>query len=588
MKKRSYRFSPSIVVFVLLFSSAVIWYQTDSLSSAFLDQIHKDMRERTELVRYMVSNLIRNNDKAVADELRRTAKVGGVRISLIDHGGKVIFDSEESPENLGNHLDRPEVMSALQGEFGKAVRFSETVGQNQIYAAARIDRPDGKPMVIRTGMSIQNLNNMIFVARRDLIMAGVFMALLILAFYLIIRRRISASVQLLKNQASAIAAGDLSGSIKIENGSRLILDLSSSLDRMLNNLKRQIRQLRLEKSKRDVIFASMGEGVIAVDNSGIIIDLNPAATQMLELPTLAVGLSLRGVIRCRKLEEFVDKVINRDPVSVIELTLDTVPPKYLRVRGTIMESENGAVGTVLVLSDITRLRKLENFRSDFIADVSHEIRTPLTAITGAVEALRDCGNDEPELTRPFMEMIIRQSERLNNLIKDILSISSLEYRGKAQSKDFAEINLAQSVRNAVELVKGAAEEQHIELLADIPDELRYYGDPQLLEQALYNLLENAVKYSGGSRIKISLKSDENINEIKVEDNGCGISTEHLPRIFERFYRVDKARSRKLGGTGLGLAIVKHTVQHHGGTVTVSSTISQGSIFTIRLPEKSNS
>ncbi|MDD3703629.1 MAG: histidine kinase dimerization/phospho-acceptor domain-containing protein, partial [Victivallaceae bacterium] len=539
MKKRSYRFSPSIVVFVLLFSSAVIWYQTDSLSSAFLDQIHKDMRERTELVRYMVSNLIRNNDKAVADELRRTAKVGGVRISLIDHGGKVIFDSEESPENLGNHLDRPEVMSALQGEFGKAVRFSETVGQNQIYAAARIDRPDGKPMVIRTGMSIQNLNNMIFLARRDLIMAGVFMALLILAFYLIIRRRISASVQLLKNQASAIAAGDLSGSIKIENGSRLILDLSSSLDRMLNNLKRQIRQLRLEKSKRDVIFASMGEGVIAVDNSGIIIDLNPAATQMLELPTLAVGLSLRGVIRCRKLEEFVDKVINRDPVSVIELTLDTVPPKYLRVRGTIMESENGAVGTVLVLSDITRLRKLENFRSDFIADVSHEIRTPLTAITGAVEALRDCGNDEPELTRPFMEMIIRQSERLNNLIKDILSISSLEYRGKAQSKDFAEINLAQSVRNAVELVKGAAEEQHIELLADIPDELRYYGDPQLLEQALYNLLENAVKYSGGSRIKISLKSDENINEIKVEDNGCGISTEHLPRIFERFYRVDK-------------------------------------------------
>src|SRR5690606_1439005 len=125
---------------------------------------------------------------------------------------------------------------------------------------------------------------------------------------------------------------------------------------------------------RDVIFASMGEGVIAVDNSGIIIDLNPAATQMLELPTLAVGLSLRGVIRCRKLEEFVDKVINRDPVSVIELTLDTVPPKYLRVRGTIMESENGSVGTVLVLSDITRLRKLENFRSDFIADVSHEIR----------------------------------------------------------------------------------------------------------------------------------------------------------------------------------------------------------------------
>ncbi|MDD4180463.1 MAG: ATP-binding protein [Victivallaceae bacterium] len=584
MRKRSYRVSPGLVVLVLLFLSGIIWYQTNSFANVFLAQIHKNMRERTELIKHIVKPYIGKDIKPVLDEFRRVAKAADVRLSLIDHTGKMIFDSEESVESIKNYLDRPEVASALRDESGEIVRFSETTGQNQIYAAVRVDGFDGKSWVLRTGITTQRLNDMVFYARRDLIMGGIFAVFLVIALYQIARRRIATPIARLKKRAAKIASGDLSYSLEITRGSRLIREMSTTLERMLLNLKRQIKSLRLEKSKRDVIFASMGEGVIALDNNGVIIDLNPMAARILELPTLAVGLSLHGIVHCQKLQKFIEQVQNRDPISTVDLSLETKPVKYLRVRGTIMESVSGTLGTVLVLSDITRMHKLENFRSDFIADVSHEIRTPLMAITGAVEALQHNVDDEQEQAKPFMSMILRQSEHLNNLVKDILNISTLEYRGTSEDPGFTEINLVQVVKSAVELARPAAEEQKIKLTVDLPDELLYHGDSQLLEQATYNLIENAIRYSGGTEVTIALKIDDNMLLLEVSDNGCGITKEHLPRLFERFYRVDKARSRKLGGTGLGLAIVKHIIQHHGGKVAVSSIPAHGSTFTIRLKQ----
>ncbi len=587
MRSFAFRTVPGLVIFPLLAVITLIWFQSQSLESAYSGMFRQNLESQSNLVRLTLTPDIAAGDiTAAAAYASKLAKASTIRISIVDENGRVLSDTERDPAGMGNERERPEVDGALREGSWLHVRYSHTAAQELFFAAFRITAKDGRNYVLRIGMFMHSLNDTLGYVRRDIILLSVSMILLIISIGLFLHKRIKAPLDRIALQSiRAIEAGP-GFRFSVKGGPAFVLSLVERLNTLLAALKTQIARLTLEKRKRDVIFSSMSEGVIAVDQNGIIIDINQEACRILDLPALMEGCSLRSLVRGSELHGFALR-IQQDAAPLTEdLTLDAAGenPRHLRVRGALMKSDNDeTAGVVLVLSDLTRLYQLENFRRDFIADVSHEIKTPLTVISGAVEALQNGADQDPEEAGRFRTMIVQQSERLNNLVRDILSISALEHRARGDNSDFVLVNLSAVVQNAVELASAKAETHKIELVTAMPPEVFVNGDPQLLEQAIFNLIDNAVKYSGGSRVEARVRTEENVVILQIADNGCGIAREHLPRIFERFYRVDRTRSRKLGGTGLGLAIVKHTVQYHDGAVSVESSPGNGCVFTIRLP-----
>ncbi len=587
MRNFAFRTVPGLVIFPLLAVITLIWFQSQSLESAYSGMFRQNLESQSNLVRLALSpDITDGNIAAAAAYASKLAKASTIRISIVDENGRVLSDTERDPAGMGNERERPEVDGALREGSWLHVRYSHTAAQELFFAAFRITGKDGRNYVLRVGMFMHSLNDTLGYVRRDIILLSLSMILLIISIGLFLHKRTKTPLDRIAVQSiRAIEAGP-GFRFSVKGGPTFVLSLVERLNTLLTALKTQIARLTLEKRKRDVIFSSMSEGVIAVDLNGIIIDINQEACRILDLPALMEGCSLRSLVRGNELHGFALRIQQDSAPLTEDLTLDAAGenPRHLRVRGALMKSDNDeTAGVVLVLSDLTRLYQLENFRRDFIADVSHEIKTPLTVISGAVEALQNGADQDPEEAGRFRTMIVQQSERLNNLVRDILSISALEHRARGDNSDFVPVNLSTVVQNAVELASGKAEIQKIELVADMPAEVFVNGDPQLLEQAIFNLIDNAVKYSGGSRVEARIRIEENVVILQIADNGCGIAREHLSRIFERFYRVDRTRSRKLGGTGLGLAIVKHTVQYHNGAVSVESSPGNGCIFTIRLP-----
>jgi two-component system phosphate regulon sensor histidine kinase PhoR len=283
----------------------------------------------------------------------------------------------------------------------------------------------------------------------------------------------------------------------------------------------------------------------------------------------------------------VETIIKNKEVIEKEITLHILKERHIRICGTVLSSKGNIFGAVIVFHDLTQVKKLENFRHDFIADVSHEIKTPLTAIRGAVETLAEGAIQEPENAAKFMKIITKHLDRLNSLVHDILSLSRLEIKTEAKERDFATLRISSIVNTACEICQERADNKDVKFKVTMQDkDYQIEGDCQLLEQALINLIENAIKYNESSEsIEINAYRKEDNILIEVKDHGTGIAEKHLPRLFERFYRVDKARSRKLGGTGLGLAIVKHIAQLHKGGISVESELGQGSTFILCLPVK---
>ena len=355
---------------------------------------------------------------------------------------------------------------------------------------------------------------------------------------------------------------------------------------MAEELKARIGEITREKGERDAIFAALSEGVVVLDVDENIIDTNRAARRIFQIKGDPRKQPVGALLRNEALADFLKRLREGGEPAEAEFPF-SLPSgdKQLRVRGcTLRWNGNDRQGILLVFYDMTQLRKLENFRRDFVANVSHEIKTPLTVIRGAVETLQDGAINEPESARRFMEIISTHSERLNNLVQDILSLSLLEYRASGEGYDLVNCDLSLPLASAVKLEQPRAEEAGIRLVTEIEANPQVRIDVQLIEQAVVNLIDNAIKHSGEkSEIRIRLHTEDGNAVLSVTDRGCGIAPEHVERLFERFYRVDKARSRKAGGTGLGLAIVKHIMQLHRGSAEVRSRPGEGSTFLLRLP-----
>ncbi len=589
-----WRIYATYLVVVVLCTTAVGFYAVTSARSFYLDHTESELQARAQLVREQVAGAVEDDTPAELEQLvRRLGAASGTRITLISAGqpgavrGAVLADSDALPGEMENHGDRPEFLAALQGSPGRSIRTSDTLHEDMMYVAIPVVEDGRVASVVRTAIPLTTVNNALEALYMRIGLSAVVVAVVAAAIGLYVSRRISGQMREIKAGAERLAAGDFSRRLLVPRTEEFA-SVAESLNQMAAELDDKLRTLTHERNEREAVLSSMVEGVLAVDTDERVIAVNAAAARLLDTGPEAEGKAIQEVVRNPDLQTVVAQTLDgQRPVEADIVMRIGAEDRNLQANGTLLRGgsdDEPAVGAVVVLNDVTRLKRLEAVRRDFVANVSHELKTPVTSIKGFAETLEDGALDDPETAHRFLRIIAGQADRLNSIIEDLLALSTLEQSQDSPLLTLEEADLCDVVGVALEVCGPKAEARHIALGETCPESLLALVSPPLLEQAVVNLIDNAVKYSpDGSAVQVTLETDGDEIVISVIDHGPGVPREHLPRLFERFYRVDKARSRGLGGTGLGLAIVKHIAQVHGGHVTVESAPGKGSTFTIHLP-----
>ncbi len=579
---------PSFLATTLLALLVATAYSSYTLRNFYLAQLKEELRLVADLASSQVEETLRDGTPGEIDALcKRLGQAGNsqMRLTVIAVDGKVLGDSDENPALMEDHSNRAEIVSAIREGFGQSMRFSPTLGKNMMYVAVPV-KEDGQPIaVVRTAIPVTEIDHALNRIYVTIVWAGLIVALCAAFLSLLISRQISQPITRMKRIAQLFAQGQLN--IRVPDAGAAELDeLAKALNEMATQLQDRIVTITRQRNEVKAILSSLVEGVLAVDSRGRIVSVNKAAAQLLNIdPVHAQGRNVEEVIRNVGLQQFVRETLESDRPTEGDVSFPEEGGRFFHVHGASLadpQAERG--GAVIVLSDMTRIHRLENLRRDFVANVSHELKTPVTSIQGFVEALMDGGPDDPEQGQRYLGIIAKHAERLNAIIDDLLSLSRLEEGAERRAILFEDVELRPALEAAVELAGIRAEQKHIKIQLSCDESVSAKINAPLLEQAIVNLLDNAVKYSDeGTTVSIEVSREDKEIAISVKDTGCGIPQEHLARIFERFYVVDKSRSRKLGGTGLGLAIVKHITLVHGGHVGVESAPGEGTTFTIHLP-----
>ncbi len=563
---------------VLLALSLVFlgWVLISRMESHLLDEIRLDLEAKTIFVNELTAS-------RKADEWQQTmfrlGKDTRTRISLIADDGKVLADSDELPEQMENHLDRPEVQLAKEHGIGVATRFSGTVHQPIMYLARRNDQ--GAVRFVRVALPLDRVNDEIRWLK-SVVWGGAGITLLAgLALSFLIARRLSAPLVELADAARAIAQGRYGQRVSVSSTDE-IGTLAVSFNEMSLACADYIQQMDQDRQRLRAIFKSMVEGVLVLDGEQTILFLNDAAGHLLgTTQEAASGTKIWQLFRHRQLGEAVDKILSGDEPYRCELEWPSLDQKVLAVQGARLP---GAPlrGAVLVFHDLTQVRRLERIRQDFVANVSHELKTPLAAIQATVETLLDGALQDPTYNVHFLERVRENADRLHRLVQDLLTLGRIE--SGEEIMNLQPIAVQTLVDTCMSRQADRARAKGLQLMTIAPPEPVFaFADEEALAEIMDNLLDNAIKYTPTGAISVRWVSQGNDAILQVKDTGVGIPEKDLARVFERFYRVDKARSRELGGTGLGLSIVKHLVQTLGGTITATSTVGAGSVFTIRIP-----
>jgi two-component system phosphate regulon sensor histidine kinase PhoR len=514
------------------------------------------------------------------------ARQTGLRVTVIAADGAVLGESDRPPGELTsieNHLYRPEIQEAIREGIGTAMCHSSTVGVDMLYVAAAIHHDGELRGFIRVGLPLHEIAQTTQQVRRIIGLATFTVAVAALPALFWMARRTSRPIEAMRHMAMRVAHGDFSVRAPTQAGGELG-ELAASLDQMAGQLQTHMNALTQEKAELDATLGNMTEGVLVVDTESKIRLVNRPLQQLFTLPGDIAGRTVLEVFRQPALDEMIARILDGESVSTREMSLLTESDRIFAVNAACLRGSEGSCrGAVIVFHDITRLKQLENLRKEFVANVSHELRTPLSIIKGYVETLLEEHPPDPETSRKFLQTIHKHSQQLEALIGDLLTISALEsHRAMPKLESVSLRAAALAVRD--ELSSQAAARSisiSVEIAEDFP---AARADATQLHQVFSNLLDNTIKYiQPGGHVIVSARTINSEIEVCVADNGPGIAAEHLPRIFERFYRVDKARSRQLGGTGLGLSIVKHIVQAHGGRVWAESEPGKGSSFFFTLP-----
>ncbi|OPX20162.1 MAG: hypothetical protein BZ151_05475 [Desulfobacca sp. 4484_104] len=587
-KRLLWHLYPSYLLITIISLVAVTWYISRVWEQLYLNQMAMDLGDQASLLEMQVGTRLRLSSGAELDALCKSwGQKTHIRFTIILPTGQVLGDSHHDPALMDNHSDRPEIRGALAGQIITKTRKSYTLDQEMMYVARPLKEQGRVSGVVRAAIPVAAIDQALASIYPKIAFAGLAIALMAAILSLFVARRITRPLEEMKRAAARFAQGNLSRKVPVPSSDELG-SLANALNHMAVQLDDRIRTILRQRHEHEAILSSMVEGVVAVDSQGHLITLNTAGGQLLGVEAHQVQhRSIQEVIRNTDLQWFVSRAQTATAAIEGEIVLNDNDGRVLQAHGTQLRDLQGApIGALIVLHDVTRLRQLENARRDFVANVSHELRTPITSIKGFVETLQEGALAEPDKAKEFLDIMARQADRLNQIIEDLLSLSRLEQEADQVKFSLILSPINEVVQAAVQACANRAAAKGITLLTATTKDLQAPINAHLLEQALVNLIDNAVKYSPtGSVVQVETESNQHDIILRVRDQGIGINKEHLPRIFERFYRVDASRSRKVGGTGLGLAIVKHIAQAHSGRVTVASSPGQGSVFALHIPKR---
>jgi two-component system phosphate regulon sensor histidine kinase PhoR len=545
----------ALTVVAILLALAFVLDRT--LESMFLDDLTQSLAAQAEAV----GTALPDDPEALQAETRSLGGRLGLRITIIGTDGVVLADSVRDPQEMENHGRRPEVLAALQGETGAVSRTSETTGEPYRYVAL----PQESGRVVRVALPLSIVQDRLSEVR-TIIAVGTALAAAIgvLAVWLI-ARSLTRPLRRLTESVETISSGDLTARVPADGTAELAL-LGRTLNRMSHELNARVEELKRDRQRRDVILSAMNEGVTLVDARGSIGYANPAATRLLGSDSATLPASLRRL---------TDDARNEGTIQVGEIDIG-LQGRTLQASAVPLQDPGDVL---LVLRDITVERRLEAMRRDFVTDASHELKTPTAAMRAAAETVEKAIEDDPVAAKRFAEQLRRDAIRLSNIVSDLLDLSRLESERPALEP----VRLDRVVDEAVRRSREQADEAGVTLDWK-GDPVTIPGSREDLSLLVRNLLDNAVRYTpSGGRVSVEVGRDNGHATLSVEDTGIGIPTRDLPRIFERFYRVDRARSRDTGGTGLGLSIARHVVERHGGQIEAESELGRGSTFKVTLP-----
>ncbi|MCK8817775.1 phosphate regulon sensor histidine kinase PhoR [Natroniella sulfidigena] len=574
-----------ILYLILLIVTMVFagYYLQYSLQNYFSQWMEEEVIKKMELVTDIINPLLEEGDlTSLKEVVNNFGDKLETRFTIIDLEGVPLADSREDPQRMENHLQRPEVQMVLEGEIGRTERYSSTIDAEMRYIALPVIKNGEMVGIVRGAMELDDLQQLFRGIWNVLLRVGVVVIIISTLLSLKMTEKITTPIERITSAAQKIANGFLDHKLMIRTEDE-IGQLAEMFNYMVSRVKEKIEELSAEKNKIETIVTSIADGVIAVNDQEEVILFNPAAEDIFGIKEQDVlGKSIIQITKNYKLDQLIEKTLQQVGILTEELEILLPEKKIFRVQVAPIRGDRKTKGVVAVLRDITEIRRLERMRRDFVSNVSHELKTPLTSIKGYVETLIDSKLDY-ETAQYFLEIINDETNRLERLITDLLDLSKIESEPNLGINQ--EVDLVEVIKDVSSLLNNKAEEKEIDLKLCLPFEAPIIkGDPDQFARVMINLIDNAIKYTPqGGRVKTILHVEKKEAVIEVEDNGIGIPEQDLERVFERFYRVDKARTRKQGGTGLGLSIVKHIVRQYNGQIDVESELEQGTKFIIRFP-----
>ena len=573
-------------VALILLTAALVGILVDSrIDDEVVEETTSSLDRSATMLCAFVDPLLRDQPERLPEEIERLGRETGVRFTVVAGTGTVLADSEQDPARMDDHGSRPEVVQAREEGRGVSARYSRTLRLRMLYVARPLGR-DG--VIVRAARTLEEIEARRASFRRAVALGAGVAVLAALLVGIVVGRQFTGPLVKMSDVARAMARGDVGRRLELDRNDE-VGEFARSFNVMASQLQERIGTITHDRNNLLAILTSMVEGVVAVDEEERVLHMNAVAGEILGAdPEPSVGRRLDTVTRVQAVRDAVSEAVRSGVERSREVLLSGYPEdRILEVHSAPIhgggEEGGGARGAVVVLHDVTELRRLEGVRRDFVANVSHELKTPITVIKGIVETMRDDPSMEAATRERFLERVRGQTERISSIVADLLSLARIE--SSDQAPEMTQLDLRDPVRESSRALAPSAEARRVELRLELSEApVLVDGERASLRLLVDNLLDNAVKYSReGGNVRVRVAPEDGRAVLEVQDEGIGIDEKHGDRIFERFYRVDKARSRGLGGTGLGLSIVRNVAVAHAGEVTYRSTPGQGSVFRVSFP-----
>lgn len=566
------RLTLTFVILIAIFSLLISIFSYYSINYHYLKTLTNHLTNNAYMVEAVIKPLIKNgNIEKIDSVVDNLSKNLNIRITVVDSSGKVLGDSLRDPKEMENHANRVEIRDAINKGFGKSIRFSTTIEERMLYVAISIKDGEKTIGVVRTSIFLKDIKSLLKDIRKEIFLSFLITLLIASLISILLTKILTKPLAGLKKATDEIAQGNFNAKIP-ESTIKEIKELSKNFENMALNIRELVREIEKERNELRTIIESMREALVVTDRKGKIILTNSSFRELAKTENLTQRYFWE-VLRSVELKDIFEKITNSQSPEKKEIKIGN---NFYLLSSAILSEE-----IIFVLAEITSVKQLEKTKKELITNISHELKTPLTAIKGFIETLEESINDPRSLE--FINIIKRQTERLINILKDVLTLSRLEESTLKLNIEKVELNSL--VNNVLKLFEKRIKDKNLKVEFSPEETIEINADRDLLEQLFLNLIENAINYTEKGKIGISMEKTDSKLKIEVFDTGIGIPQEHIPRIFERFYVVDKSRSKETGGTGLGLSIVKHIVLLHNGDIKVESKIGEGSKFIITLPLK---